>query len=1095
MKKGIILTLFLCISLITLKIEGQEKIYLSSNQFVDDGIEFHNKGEYNRALTSYQKVSKCDPNYERTCYEMALTYYYLNKYEEALAKCQEAISLNYKESFVYSLMGSILDEMGRPNEGIEILTNALKVWPYNQNILYNLAVCYINTEQPIQAEEILIKSIKINPYHVRTHLGIAKANYMMGRITQSYLAYNMVLLLNPTGNNLVAFEEAISQKPKLTIQGYKYPYPKDVNSKKWDDVKELLQSEIAFSEDFDYDYNYNYTIARQSLMLFRKLTFDPTDTSIYNNLYARLFAELYQKIGFETYLNYILKNTNNDEVTKWNNKNQDKLNSFIKWAQSFIDQGRLYGFSYQDEQNLIQLYHFDNDGNLTSIGELNSRNGNIKNGVWINIASDGYINEKGFYNNNKAEGEWLSFWPDGSIYKRLYYKDDKLEGLNRVYYPNGALKGEYNFKADNKDGISETFSHSGFLTNRTNYSEGLASGPGFYNNYSQGYIRTYNYDNDSLEKENTETWLNGNQKKYSSYHKDMLDGKYATWYSNSSKESECTYKNDTLVGKYYEYYPNNQISKACEYDTKGNLTGKILTYDRKGNLTSEESDYKDGKLTGTRTEFFPDGNKQRVLTYQNDHLIEIKCFDNKGNQLYIATEKNGSLYLKSFYDDGILSSEGLLKNDHREGKWKFYNPLGIITSEYYYSEGLLNGIQHTYYENGQINKILTYSGDYLYGKYKEYYINGHLKMQGNYDSTGLAGKWIYYFENDTVSNISFYNDGNNVGRSFSYYPNGQLKAEEFYNSDGKSIRYKEFEIDGSLICDLNYEYGSDTFEIILPNQKLKQKKTISDNVAHGLSKVYYPNGQVASQINYNHGLINDTVKHWDYKGCITYEMPYILNLAEGDGKWYNDNKLEYIAHYEQNNLQGTSTSFHYNGQKFRVATYVDDKRNGYTDYFTPEGIFMYRVRFVDNTMKAYSYMDKSGTMVPEIVITDTTSKIIAYFPNGNVSAIIPLYKGLYHGKLMTYYSSGSLLREATFKYDESVGYDKSFYPNNKIREIINYASDNRDGLYEMYFENGNKQKTGYYFMGQEQGDWLIYNNDGSLKETLTYQNGVIYDIK
>lgn len=268
MKKGIIKSLLLCLSLITLRAYGQEAIYLSSDQFVNEGIEFHDKAEYDKAISSYQKVSKSDPNYALACYESALTYYYTDKYEEAMAKCREALSLDYEKAIVYSLMGSILDDTGKQNEGIELLTAALKKWPYNQNILYNLGVCYLNTDNPLKAEEILLKSVSINPYHSRTHLALAKANYMMGRIAQSYLAYNMAMLLNPTVNNLAAYEEAISQKSKLKNQEYKYPYSKNVNSEKWDEIKGLLQSELAFNKDFDYDYQYNYTSGRQSLMLF-----------------------------------------------------------------------------------------------------------------------------------------------------------------------------------------------------------------------------------------------------------------------------------------------------------------------------------------------------------------------------------------------------------------------------------------------------------------------------------------------------------------------------------------------------------------------------------------------------------------------------------------------------------------------------------------------------------------------------------------------------------------------------------------------------------------------------------------------------------
>lgn len=1087
--------MFLCFNLITFQINGQENIYLSSDQFLTDGVEFHDKGEYDNAIASYQKVSKCDPNYERTCYELALTYYYIDKYDEALAKCKEALSLGYDETVVYSLMGSILDETGRETEGIVLLTAALKKWPYNQNLLYNLAVCYINTDQPLQAEEVLIKSILINPYHARTHLYLAKANYMMGRITQSYLAYNMVLLLNPTVNNIAVFEEAVSQKSKLKMQEYKYPYSNDVNSKKWDEIKDLLQSELAINKDFDYDYEYDYTIARQSLMLFRKLNFDPSDTSIYNSLYVRLFADIFQNTGFETYLNYIFKNINNENVAKWSAKNEDKLNSFVDGAKSYLNQGRLYGFSYQDEQNLKQTYHFNDDGLLISIGEESKKNGDVKNGAWKVISESGYISEEGVYVNDKTEGEWLIYWPDGAVKNRFNFVNDEMTGTNRVYYPNGALKITCDYKTDKMDGLFESYSHSGFLTGKNFYSHDLAHGPGVFNNYNEGYIRTYVYNNDTLENENTETWLNGNKKKVSSYHKGMVNGAYTTWYSNSVKESDRNYKNDTLVGKYYEYYPNSQKSRELEYNANGNLTGKIITYDRLGNITSEEGEYNDGKLTGTRTEFFPGGGKERILTYQNDHLTEAVCFDVKGNQLYKANDSENSIYVKSFYADGIISSEGLLKNDKRQGKWRFYNALGIITSEMNYSNGLTEGAQYFYYENKQIEKEYTSSGNYTLGEYKEYYINGHLKSHGNYDSTGVAGKWLYYYENDTISNIIFYKKGNLAGRSYTFYPGGQLKSEESYNNDGKSIRYKEYATDGGILTDLDFEYGSHSFEIKYPNGKLKEKKNLSDNVLHGPYESYYPNGQLAVRIEYNHGLVNGLLKKWDYHGNLTYEMPYNLNSAEGEAKWYVVNKPYYIAYYEQDKLQGKTTTYYYTGQKAREAMYVDGERNGISDYFSPEGSFMYRIRYVANIIKAYSCLDKSGNMIPEIAITDTTSKIITYYPNGKVSAIIPLYRGLYHGRFISYYPSGTLLREATYISDNNEGYDKSYYPNNKLREILNYKSDNLNGLYELYYENGKMQKSGNYFMNSEDGEWIIYSPEGNRKETFTYRNGVLYDIK
>ena len=1095
MKKGIIASLFIFLNLITFRIYGQENIYISSDQFINEGIGFHDKGEYDNAVKSYQKVSKCDPNYEIACYELGLTYYYADKYEQALSKCKEALSLNYDRAFVYSLIGTILDDMGKASEGIDVLTAALKRWPYNQGILYNLAICYLNTDKPLQAEAILERSLLVNPYHTRTHLGLAKANYIMGRTAQSYLAFNMALLLNPSVNNLSAYEEAISQKSKLKIQEYLYPYPKGTNSGKWDEIKDLLQSELAFSKEFDYGYEYNYTAGRQSLMLLKRLTFEASDTSIYNRFYARIFVDIYQKTGFETYLNYILKNIKNENVAKWSEKNKDKLDTFIKWAQSYINQGRLYGFSYQDEKNTKQTRHYDEKGNLVSIGELSGKSGNVKIGKWLIIGDDGYISEKLGYINDKAEGECVDYWSNGNVKNRVNFVNDKLEGTNKVFYLNGNLEKSYITKSGRKEGFFEIYTHSGLISSKNSYSADSANGPGVYNNYNEGFKRIYTYKNGNLEGENTETWLNGNEKQSCLYHNDMANGIYKSWYSNSSREAEKNFKNDTLVGKCIEYYPNNQKSKELEYNKKGQLSGKVITYDRTGKITSEESEYNDGKLTGARTEYFPDGRKQNILTYQIDHLLEILCLDEKGNQLYKAKDADSSIYFKSFYPDGIILMEGSLVKDKRQGKWKFYNPLGIMTAESNYSNGSLKDIQHTFYANGQIEKEYASIGNLILGEYREYYINGRLKMQGYYDSTGVAGKWLYYYKNDTLSNIIFYKKGKVAGRSYTYGPNGQMKSEEFFDNDEKSIRRKDYESDSIVTADMNYEYGERTFEINYPNGKLMAKRSFADNLLNGLNEEYYPNGQLSTQIQFSHNLMNGTYKKWDYKGNLTYEIPYILGQAEGDMKWYNDKTLDYEAHYEQNMLQGKTTTYYFNGQKARESMYVDEKRNGNADYYSPEGIFMYRIRFVDNIPKAYTYSDKSGNLIPEIAIRDTTSKIITYYPNGHVSANISLYRGLYNGRFTSFYSSGTRLREATFKLDDNEGYEKNFYPNNKLRELINFTADSKNGLYEIYYENGNKQKTGNYFMDNEEGEWKTFNTDGSIKDILTYRNGLIYEIK
>lgn len=1074
----------------------KDSVYLSSDSIINQGMEFYDNGEYSKAIANYEKVSKCDPNYGWTCYEMALSYYYNDENLKALEKCKECLFLKYEEPYVYSLMGSILDDIGRNSEGIELLKGALSRWPYNQNIIYNLATCYLNNKEPLKAEELLLRSVLINPYHMRTHLGLAKANYMMGRITQSYLAYNMAVIISPSVKNITAFEEAISQKPDLLSEEYKYPYPAGYDSKKWDNIKDLLRSELSFNEDFEYNYKVSYTITRQSLMLFRKLTFDQADTSIYNRLYSRFFVDLFNKIGFETYVNYVLKNVNREEVDEWNKKNEDKIKLFVNWAQTFLNKGRQYGFYFQDEQNVRKTYHFDEDGNLTSIGESRDKDGTeIKNGLWIYIDDKGYISQKGIYKNNMVEGEWFVYWPGGKVKKDLKFVNDKLESNCRFYHPNGALNSTIEYKSDERNGKGEWYSPSGLLTNTNIYSAGLANGPGVFINYDEGFTRNMDFERDTLVNDYTEKWFNGNPKKESHYLKGNLNNRYIEWYTNLSMETEGNYRNDTVIGKYYSYYPNKQVSREYEYDLNGKLINKITSYDRSGNITSVEGDYTEGILNGFQTDYSKTHKKIRTVFYKNDTITEVQCFDTTGRQIYIATAADKKIYMKSFYEDGIIRSEGWLVNNEREDNWKFYNPLGILESENQYSQGMQNGIQRNYYVTGQVEKEYTASGNYILGDYREYFINGHLEMEGIYDSVGQKGVWIYYYENDSISSKYFYNDGHVAGCAFHYYTNGKLRSQEFFNEEGNSKRQILYGPEGDVLLDKDYEYGTHTLETHYPNGKIMERKAFCDNQLNGPYEFYFPNGQIAVKIEYDHGRITGTHKSWAADGQLTYEMPYNMGLSEGEGKWYEEGKLSLVRYYEQDKIQGKSINYHFNSQKAKESEYVDDKRNGYTDYYSPEGLLMYHIHFIDEVIKGYSYPDKNGTLIKEIPIADTTTLVVTYYQNGKMSAKFQLYKGLYHGKLFTYYSTGKVLREATFNYDNSEGADKNYYPSGKLREIINYSLDNRHGLYELYYENGQKKISGTYFISNREGEWKLFNQDGSLKETDIYRNGVLYEIK
>ena len=46
-----------------------------------------------------------------------------------------------------------------------------------------------------------------------------------------------------------------------------------------------------------------------------------------------------------------------------------------------------------------------------------------------------------------------------------------------------------------------------------------------------------------------------------------------------------------------------------------------------------------------------------------------------------------------------------------------------------------------------------------------------------------------------------------------------------------------------------------------------------------------------------------------------------------------------------------------------------------------------------------------------------------------------------------------------------------------------------------YFINGNLEQTGNYKFGKKDGDWIDFNEDGSMKKIIRYEDGKIIEIK
>lgn len=162
--------------------------------------------------------------------------------------------------------------------------------------------------------------------------------------------------------------------------------------------------------------------------------------------------------------------------------------------------------------------------------------------------------------------------------------------------------------------------------------------------------------------------------------------------------------NENYTGICRTYFSDSIIESESQFDN-GKINGHLISYYPNG-VIEEDSEWKNGKRTGT------------TLNYYESSEISIKTTG--------VSENKGKMtgYINYFYKSGVLSEEGQVIDDSKEGVWKVYHENGKLMS----------------YENWKNNAMI----DSSFG----YFSNGNLKMKGFWVDGIQEGKWMFY---DSIS--------------------------------------------------------------------------------------------------------------------------------------------------------------------------------------------------------------------------------------------------------------------------------------------------------------------------------------------------------
>lgn len=306
------------------------------------------------------------------------------------------------------------------------------------------------------------------------------------------------------------------------------------------------------------------------------------------------------------------------------------------------------------------------------------------------------------------------------------------------------------------------------------------------------------------------------------YKNGQPDGVSKAWYEDGQQEAEANFKNGKMNGVSRTWYENGQLMDEANFK-EDELDGLCKEYYENGQIKAEVN-YKNNQLNGVVKRWYNNGQLSSEQTYKNKKIVSIKAYDAEGRLLYKKDNKSGISGLDtSYYEDGTLRHEAVLKNGIIEGVSKSYYPNGSLKQELNYKNGEEERFDISYNENGQLLFDSLWSGNKLkndaYFSYKNelltkvkvqdrtnnqiifekndnngineliklYYTNNQLRSEYDYKNGRLNGMKVYYENGDLYKEV-IYEDGALVN-IIEYYENGRIK----FIDDGHESSYYEDE--------------------------------------------------------------------------------------------------------------------------------------------------------------------------------------------------------------------------------------------------------------------------------------------------------------
>ena len=176
------------------------------------GLALYERGDWDGALTAFEKAARLNPRYAKTWNNMGLVHEEKGRFFQAIQAYARALELRPNLAGTHANLGRLQAQVGRHREAEELLLRALEIDPYSVEARLNLGRVYQRQGRLEEAVRACEQALEIDPGSAAAHNNLGLLRVEMGHDTEAQAALEKAVELDPE------YEEARINLQVLRLQ-------------------------------------------------------------------------------------------------------------------------------------------------------------------------------------------------------------------------------------------------------------------------------------------------------------------------------------------------------------------------------------------------------------------------------------------------------------------------------------------------------------------------------------------------------------------------------------------------------------------------------------------------------------------------------------------------------------------------------------------------------------------------------------------------------------------------------------------------------------------------------------------------------------